>query len=217
MAEHHDRMMKVARDDLETPYVEYRNIGQERPKAEDLKSDGFAPLAKMACDIFSVIPHGVGVETNYSFGQDSIGWRQGQTSGATLQQKVIVRKYAPANTRILPRPDDNLVSNPKIDQIKKKKQKEEGWELMGLAGIADHLIFQKSRRERRAKKSQTAENSKFGYIFQILERRLVQGGNHSKTMGKMPLITLLNFQRQNRKTSSRLRWSGHIGSKIFFV
>jgi len=36
----------------------------------------YADLSNMARDVFSIIPHGVGVESSFSHGQDVIGWRQ---------------------------------------------------------------------------------------------------------------------------------------------
>jgi hypothetical protein len=46
------------------------------------------------CNIFSIIPHGVGVETSIFLGQDVIGWRQSETTGETLSEQVVVRKFA---------------------------------------------------------------------------------------------------------------------------
>jgi len=54
----------------------------------------YANLSNVACDIFSNIPHGVGVEARYSLGLDINGWRQSGTTGETLQEKVIVRQLA---------------------------------------------------------------------------------------------------------------------------
>jgi len=51
----------------------------------------YADLSNVALDIFSVIPHGVGVEASSSIGRDDIGWRQSKTTGETLHDKVGVR------------------------------------------------------------------------------------------------------------------------------
>jgi len=45
-------------------------------------------------DIFSIIPHGVGVEASFSLGRDVIGWRQSTTTGETLGEQVVVRQVA---------------------------------------------------------------------------------------------------------------------------
>jgi len=60
-----------------------------------------ANLSKVACDILSLIPHGVGVEACFSIGRDVIGWSQSKTTGDTLHEKVVVRQFARANNGIL--------------------------------------------------------------------------------------------------------------------
>jgi len=61
----------------------------------------YPDLSNVACDIFSIIPHGVGVMASFSLGRDIIGWRQSKTTCETLQEKVIVRQFARANNGIL--------------------------------------------------------------------------------------------------------------------
>ena len=36
----------------------------------------YADLSNVGCDIFSIIPHSVGVEARVSLGRDVVGWRQ---------------------------------------------------------------------------------------------------------------------------------------------
>ena len=43
----------------------------------------YAIQSNVARDIFSNIPHGVGVEARFSLGRDVIGWRQSKTTGKT--------------------------------------------------------------------------------------------------------------------------------------
>jgi len=66
-------------------------------------------------DIFSNIPHGVGVEASFSLGRDVISWRQSKTTGKTLCEKVVVRQFAQANNEILagdnPLSDTNNTEN----------------------------------------------------------------------------------------------------------
>jgi len=45
----------------------------------------YADLSNVACNIISIIPHGAGVEANFSLGQDIIGWRQSTTTHQTLR------------------------------------------------------------------------------------------------------------------------------------
>jgi hypothetical protein len=54
----------------------------------------YADLSNVERDIFSIIPHGVGVGASYSLGRDVIGWRQSKPTGNTLRQKVVVRQFA---------------------------------------------------------------------------------------------------------------------------
>jgi hypothetical protein len=46
----------------------------------------YADLSNVVRDIFSIIPHGVGVESSFSLGRDVIGWRQSKTTGETLRE-----------------------------------------------------------------------------------------------------------------------------------
>jgi len=61
----------------------------------------YADLSNVAHNIFSIIPHSVGVEVSYFLGQDVIGWRQSITTGEMLWGKVVVKQFPQANNRIL--------------------------------------------------------------------------------------------------------------------
>jgi len=61
----------------------------------------YAGVSNVARDIFTIIPHAVGVEASVSLGQDVIGWRQWNTTSETLRKKVVVRKFTQANNGIL--------------------------------------------------------------------------------------------------------------------
>jgi len=69
----------------------------------------YANLSNVACDIFSIIVHGDGVEGSLSLGRHVIGWRQSKTTGETLHEKVIVRHFAGAIIGLLA--GDNPVLN----------------------------------------------------------------------------------------------------------
>jgi len=56
----------------------------------------YADLSTVARDISSIIPHGVGVEASFSLGWDVIGWRELNTTGETLCEKLLVRQFARA-------------------------------------------------------------------------------------------------------------------------
>jgi len=61
----------------------------------------YANLCNVAHDIYSMIPHIVGVEARFSLGQVVIGWRQLATTGENLRKQVVVRQLAHANNTIL--------------------------------------------------------------------------------------------------------------------
>jgi len=68
----------------------------------------YTNLSNAARDIFSIIPHAVGVEASFSFARDIIHWRQSKTTGGTLRKKVVVRRYSCANAGILASADSEL-------------------------------------------------------------------------------------------------------------
>ena len=183
-----DRLMEVASKYINSVNADPAALGQHPPKTDDLKSDNlleltaafwktdvaaywrmqedscteYAPLARMARDIFSVIPHGVGVEASLSLGRDVVGWRQCRTSGDTLQKKVIVRQFARSNPGIVAGAGASLENDAAAGQ---NEQKEEDKKLLQLAGIAGHIHFRRVRKERKKAKQQwTNKESEFTYI-----------------------------------------------------
>jgi hypothetical protein len=54
----------------------------------------YPDLTTVAHDIYSIIPHVVGVEARVSLGRDVIGWRQSKTTGKILRENFVVRKCA---------------------------------------------------------------------------------------------------------------------------
>jgi hypothetical protein len=52
----------------------------------------YAYLSNVACNIFSIVPHGVGVKASFSLLRDVIGWRQSKTTCEMLREKVVVRQ-----------------------------------------------------------------------------------------------------------------------------
>jgi hypothetical protein len=53
----------------------------------------YAYLSIVARDIFSILPHGVGLEASFSLGRDRIRWRQSKTTRETLHEKFVVRQF----------------------------------------------------------------------------------------------------------------------------
>jgi len=92
----------------------------------------YADLSNVARNIFTIIPHGVGVEVSFSLGQDGIGWRQSKTTGETLREKVVVRQFARANNGILAGTDPELdTTNTENDSEMKKEGEERTLHSMG--------------------------------------------------------------------------------------
>jgi hypothetical protein len=98
----------------------------------------YANLSIVTRDIFSIIPHGVGVEASFSLGQDVIGWRQSKTTGETLREKVVVRQFARANNTILAVTDPELHTTNTENNSEMKNEVEER-KLHRLAKIHDFL------------------------------------------------------------------------------
>jgi hypothetical protein len=118
----------------------------------------YADLSNVACDIFSIIPHGVGVEVSFSLGRDVIGRRQSKTTGETLHQKVVVRQFARANNGILGGTDPELDTMNTENDLKKKKEAEER-KLHRMAKIRDFLeMWQGSQNLRATQKESRAQN-----------------------------------------------------------
>jgi hypothetical protein len=98
----------------------------------------YANLSNVARDIFSIIPHGVRVEASFSLGRDVIGWRQSNTTGEILREKVVVRQFARANTRILAGTDPELDTTNTENNSEMKKEAEEK-KLHRMAKVHDFL------------------------------------------------------------------------------
>jgi hypothetical protein len=85
----------------------------------------YADLSSVACDIFSIIPDGVGVEASFSHVRDVTRWRQSKTPGETLREKVVVRQFARANNGILAGTDTELDTTNSDNNSDMKKEAEE--------------------------------------------------------------------------------------------
>jgi len=61
----------------------------------------YSDISYVAREIFSILPHGVGVEPSSSLGRGVIGWRLSITTGMTVREKVLIRQFARANDGLL--------------------------------------------------------------------------------------------------------------------
>jgi hypothetical protein len=85
----------------------------------------YADLSKVARDIFSIIPHSVGVEARFSLGRDVNRWRQSITTDETLCEKVVVRQFAWANNGLLAGDDPVLDPSCTDNDMEMKREAEE--------------------------------------------------------------------------------------------
>jgi len=127
----------------------------------------YANLSNVARDIFSIIPHSVGVEAISSLGRDVIGWRQSTTTGETLREMVVVRQYAQANNGILAG-DDPVLDRSETDNDLELKREAEERKLHRTAKVHDFLeMWQGSQNLRATQKESHAPNKQMtavGYI-----------------------------------------------------
>jgi len=119
-------LFTAARLYFNSPPEATKNWGQTNPNLKDYHSDlkkisstfwmlhatdwwrqhqethsNYADFSDVARDIFSIIPHGAGVQAGFSLVWDVIAWRQSKTTGETLREKVILRQFTQANNGIL--------------------------------------------------------------------------------------------------------------------
>jgi len=191
-SDHAVRLLTTNRLYLNSPPEAPKNCGQINPNLNDYDSDPmgisstswlpdmtdwwrqqdethskYTNLSKVARNILSIIPHGVGVEASFSLGQDVIGWRQSKTTGQTLREKVVVRLFARANNGILGGTDPELDTTNTENDSEMKKQAEER-KLHKMAKVHNFLeMWQGSQNLRATQKESRAQNKQIaavGYI-----------------------------------------------------
>jgi hypothetical protein len=177
---------------LNSPPEAPKNLGQINPNINDYYSDPmeisstfwipdithwwceqeethskYADLAHLVRDIFSIIPHGVGVGASFSLGRNVIEWRHSKSTGETLREKVVVRQFARANNGILAGTDREL-DTPHIENASEMKKAAEEWKLHRMAKVYDFLeMWQGSQNLRATQKESRAQNKQMtavGYI-----------------------------------------------------
>jgi hypothetical protein len=121
----------------------------------------------VARDIFSIVPHGVGVEASFSSAGDVIGWRNSKTTGETLHEKDLLRQFARANHGILAGTDPELDTTNTQNESEMKKEAEER-HLHRIAKIHDILeMWQGSQNLHATQKDSRNQNKQMtavGYI-----------------------------------------------------
>jgi hypothetical protein len=190
-------LVTAARLYLNSPPEAPKNRGQINPNLNDYHSDlmeisstfwipditdwwrqleethsNSADLSNVARDIFSIIPHGVGVEASFSLGRDVIGWRKSKTTVETRRENAVVRQFAEANNGILPGTDPKLdTMNTEINSEMKKEVEEKKFQRM--AKVHDFLkMWQGCQNLCATQKESRAQNKQMiavGYISDMEE------------------------------------------------
>jgi len=221
------RLLTAARLHLNSPPEAPKNWRQINPNLNDYHSDPmeisstfwipditdwwrqqedthskYADLSNVARDIFSIIPHGVGVEASSSLAQDVIGWRHSKTTCETLREKVLVRQFARANNGILAGTDTELDTTNTENNSEMKKEAEDR-KLHRMAKIHELLeMCQCSQNLRATQKESRGQNKQMtavGYISDTEEIvkaswSLIQhdGADAFKLSERSPLPPLLS-------------------------
>jgi len=102
----------------------------------------YANLPSVACDTFSIIPHGVGVEASFLLGWDVFGWRESKTTGETLREIVVIEQLAQAHTMILAGNDPASDATKTENDLEMKLVAEER-KLTRMANVHDFLVMWK--------------------------------------------------------------------------
>jgi len=191
-SDHTARLLTAARLYLNSPPEAPENWGQINPNLNDYHSNQteirrtfwipditdwwrqqeethtkYTDLPNVVRDIFSIIPHGVGVEACFSFGRDVIGWRESKTTGEIVHEKVVVRQFAQANNGILAVTDSELDTT-NTENYSEMKKHEEARNLHRMAKVHNFLeMWQGSQNLRATQKeshTQIKQMTAVGYI-----------------------------------------------------
>jgi len=129
----------------------------------------YANLSNVAQNIFSIVPHGVGVEATFSLGRDVISWRQSITRGENLRKKVVVMLFARANNEILESTGKELDDTNTGNDSEMKKEAEERI-LHSMAKVHDFLkIWQGSQNLCATQKESRDQNKQLTAVGYILD------------------------------------------------
>ena len=191
------RLLIAARLYLNTPPEAPKNCGQIDPNLNDYYSDQmeisstfwlpditdwwrqqkethakYADLSNVARDIFSIIPHGVGVEASGSLGRYVIGWRRSNPTGETVREILVVRQFARANNGILASAEQESDTMNTENDTEMKKEVEER-KLHRMAKVHDFPEMWQGRHNLRGtqeeSRAQNMQMTAVGYILDTEE------------------------------------------------
>jgi len=127
----------------------------------------YANFWSVACDIFSIIPHAIGVEASFSLARDVIGWSQWKTTGETLVEGVVVRQCARANHRLLAG-DDSVLDRDSSDNNMEVKGKADEKKLHTMAKVRYFFVMWQCNHPlsatQKESRGQSTQMTTLGYI-----------------------------------------------------
>ena len=124
----------------------------------------YTDLSNVAHDIFSIIPHGVGVEASCSLCRHVTGWRQSKTTGKTIREKVAVGQFAGANNWISRGADPLLDSTDTQNDMEITTEAEER-SSHRMAKVPNFLeMWQGSQNIRATQKESRAQNKQMSAV-----------------------------------------------------
>jgi len=138
-------------------------------RQQETTQSHYADLSNVSRDLFSIIPHSLGVESRFSLGRDVSGWRLSRTTGDTLRNKVVVRQCAQAYKAILP--DNGTESHTTNTQNDSEMQTEaEESKLHRMAMVHDLFeMWQGSPNLRATQKESCAQHKQMTAVGYILD------------------------------------------------
>jgi hypothetical protein len=136
-------------------------------RQQEEKQTKYADPSNGARDIFSIIPHGVGVEASSSLQQNVIGWRQWKTTGETLREKVEVRQFARSSSGSLAG-DDPVLDSDSTDNNREMNREAEENKLHRIAKVHNILeMWQGSQTLRDTQKESRTQNEQMTAVGSI--------------------------------------------------
>jgi len=132
----------------------------------------YTNLSNIECNIFSTIPHHVGVEAGFSLGRNVIGYMQSNTTVQTFRKEVVLRQFSQANKEILAKTDAEL--NPMNPENNSEMKKEaEKRKLHRMANVHDFWEMWQGNQDLHATKKESRTQNKqiteVRYIFDTKE------------------------------------------------
>jgi hypothetical protein len=95
----HEPCDYIGENELKAGYTNKVNFFSFWRTEMNAQRPGSAPFLRMVRDVYSVIPHGVGVEGSFSLGRQALSWRQHRMKASTLSKFIVVRQWQEKEVR----------------------------------------------------------------------------------------------------------------------